>query len=227
MNEVDLGPTALSILLALSVASVVGAAAVFRRFTDRKALKEVANRIVAHLLECVLFQDDPRLVFRAQGDLIRENLCLLRLIVLPCLLLLAPFWILFAEMDANFARAPLVLEKPAVLTLSGTGAGARLTAPSCIQVETPGVRDVFANQVSWRIRPVSAGFGQVRIVSAGRVETANIRAGKGLLARMVNPFEKPRIRIQYPPATVVQLHWFTWYALAVFVTALIVWMPYA
>jgi len=100
------------------------------------------------------FLDEPALVFRAQWELLRENLRMLPLLVVPCAIVILPFWIFFAELQANFGHASLVIGAPAVVTLqlNGESASPQLTAPDGVAVETPGVRNVFAQQVNWRIR---------------------------------------------------------------------------
>ncbi len=64
-------------LVPLSALCGIVAAFVFRRFGSR-ATRQSINRILAHLMELRLFLDEPRLILRAQGNLLRENVSLLQ-----------------------------------------------------------------------------------------------------------------------------------------------------
>jgi len=220
--EPDLGGAALVSVLAISALSTFLALVVFRRFTNREALRSTANLMAAHLLECILFLDEPRLVLRAQGQLIRANLRLSRLIALPIALLIIPFWFLFAQLEANFGRAPLALGEPSVLTVRNDGA-TQLSAPPEIAIETPAVRNVSGKEVTWRIRPLKPTSGPVRITLPGRVLTASVRAGHRVVATIVNPFAKATVDPHYPSATVLHHDWFSWYLAACALTGLLWW----
>ncbi|MGD1091088.1 MAG: hypothetical protein ABSB35_03740 [Bryobacteraceae bacterium] len=219
MTEVDLGARALFALALLTAASTEGALLVFRRFSDRALMGRAANRILAHLMELGLFFDEPVLVLRAHRDLLRENLKLLRSIVVPCALLALPFVMFFAELDAVFSRAPLVVGAPAIVTLEWAGSTPVpvIISPPGIVVETPAVRSVFSHEVSWRIRPVQIVKGRLEVALAGRVLTATAVAGPGLLYAF--PFPRSPLRIRYPHATILHLDWVFWYILGSIATA--------
>jgi hypothetical protein len=224
MSPVDLGARGLVALVFLSALSTLGAAMVFRRFSDGAAIRRAGNLILAHLMELGLFFDEPALVLRAQRDLIRENLNLLRLIALPCALLALPFAIFFMGLDTIFGRAPLVIGAPAVLTIQGekTSLGVEaapvLQAPPGIQVETPGVRIVSAHEISWRIRPVQNVRSRLTIVLGGRAVGQPVFAGSGWIYAF--PFPASPVRIPYPQATILRIGWILWYLLTSSVTAL-------
>lgn len=219
MSQADLGVRGLLALVPLSAISTVGALAVFRRFSDRKAIGRSADLILAHLMELGLFFNEPALVLRAQRDLLRENLRLLRHIALPCALLAVPFTILFLEMNTVFGAAPLAVGAPAIVTLDADDPAAVLEAPAGIQVETPGVRVAFSHEVSWRIRPIERVRGRLKIASAGWVLGEPVFAGTGLV--FAPGFPQSPIRIRYPRANILGLNWFLWYVLASAITALV------
>jgi hypothetical protein len=220
MNQVDLGAGVLVALVLLSATSTLGALAVFRRFTDSARIGRTASRIVAHLMELGLFFDEPALVLRAQGDLFRENLKLLRLIALPCALLALPFAIFFTGLNAIFGRAPLAVGAPAVVTLQwrGSSPAAELEAPQGIEVETPPVRITFSQEVSWRIRPIQNAAGWLKLALPGSVSAQKIFAGSGLVYAF--PFPPAPFQIPYPSATILHMNWILWYILVSAVTAL-------
>jgi hypothetical protein len=141
-----------------AVSAVYGVIAtrVFRRFTDPGRLGGTINRILAHVMEFRLFLDEPRIILRAQRELIAENIHLLRQMALPCAILAIPFALLYGPLDRHFGYGPLRIGEPAVVTARGM---TELKAPPGMVVETPGVRVLRTGETSWRVRPVTAVYG--------------------------------------------------------------------
>jgi hypothetical protein len=161
----------------------VAVALVFRRFTEPELLRRTVNRIVAHVLEFRLFLDEPVIIMRAQRDLIRENIRLLRQIALPCLILAIPAALLYGPLDRHFGYGPLRVGEPVVASVPMESGLTELKAPPGIVVETPGVRVLRTRQISWRVRPVSAVHGDF-----------------------------PRgVDVRYPRSTILHLHWIVWF----------------
>jgi hypothetical protein len=123
------------------------AGSVFRHIDSRATV----NRIVAHLLSFRLFIDEPRLVLRAQAELIRENLRLLRLIALPCLLMA----LMFGGVAWYFGKGPIPAGQVLVASLPADSA-----LPAGLVAETPGVHVARLGRVYWRVRttrPLDSG----------------------------------------------------------------------
>src|SRR4051794_40268708 len=161
MNQVDLGEEALWSLIPVSIVAVSAMVFVFRHWSDRQAIQVTMNRMLAHIMEFRLFVDEPILILRAQRDLFVQNWRLLLLLLRPSLILVVPFAVLLAQMNAYYGRAPLRVGDPAVLTVQFRSLGTTLPArvvlktPAAIKVETGGLRVVSSNQISWRIRPTA------------------------------------------------------------------------
>jgi hypothetical protein len=239
---IDLGMTALATLIPISVLIGIGILLVFRRTSDQTAVRRAKSLVTAHLLEFRLFMDEPRLILRAQRDLIVANLHFLRLMLWPVVVLALPMVLLLGEMDAFYGRAPLVAGQPAILTaqLRGVAAGEMfaLRAPAGIAVESPGIRVPAEHQVSWRIRPLRATTAELELVHGDRVVRKSIAAGKGmrylserrasLAGLLLHPAERPLldrdidwIEINYPDAHILHLHWMVWFFVISGVTALL------
>jgi hypothetical protein len=144
---VDLGARALWTLAPISVIAGILTGLVFRWGTDRAAVRRSTNLMLAHVLEFRLFLDEPVLVLQAQRDLLKANLHLLRLLMLPCLILAVPFFFLFGYLNERYGLAPLQAGRAAVI------AADRLNMPREIIVETPAVH--IGRQVNWRVRPTA------------------------------------------------------------------------
>ncbi len=143
---------ALLTLVPLSAFCGFVTAFVFRRFGS-SGTKQTVNRILAHVMELRLFLDEPAVIWRAQRDLIRENLRLFRQIAIPCLIAAPFFALVMWQADRIYGRAPLRAGEAVVVTAHGVAGDPQLQAPAGVVVETPGVRIPGKHEVSWRIRP--------------------------------------------------------------------------
>ena len=224
--------TALWSLVPISVLIGIAALIVFHHASDQAAIRRSTSLVFAHLLEFWLFMDEPRLILRAQRDLIVANGRLLKHLMRPVLILLVPMALLLAEMDAFYSRAPLPLRQAAIVTLQVKDAAMpapSLTVPAGITLETPAVRVVNERQISWRIRPTESSSGVLRFVRAGNVLTKTISAGSsiryisqtrfGSFANFwLHPTEWPFseaaiewVEVRYPSAVILRMHWLVWF----------------
>src|SRR5690606_34579156 len=140
----------------------------FGRFSNQKALVKTRRRLQAHLYELRLFVDEPRLIWRAQAALLRDNARYLGLVLIPLAMLAIVFVPVFLMLDCFYGQVPLEPGTPAVVTVQLTGSIPRdgpvdLELPEGIAAETPPVRAVNANQISWRIRALRAVSGQLHV----------------------------------------------------------------
>lgn len=197
-------------LIPVSAIYGLAAALAFRRFTDAASIRRTLNRMMAHAMEFRLFLDSPALVLRAQRDLFRENLHLLRLILLPCAILAPIFMVLFPQLDAMYGHAPLKAGECSIVTVQ-LGGAAVLEAPAGIEVETPGVHSIHDGRVSWRVKALGRSSGELKILNSGRVLTKQIVVGGGLIYALKLPFSSPRIEIRYPRTTVLGVNWMVWF----------------
>jgi len=173
---------ALLSLAPLSALCGIVTAFVFRRFGS-SGTKQTINRILAHVMEFRLFLDEPGVIWKAQRDLIRENLRLFRQIAIPCLIA-APFFILVMwQADRIYGRAPLRAGDAVVVTAHGITGDPQLHAPAGVVIETPGVRIPGEREVSWRIRPSRPFSGKL----------------------------SPNVDIPWPRATVLGVSWMVWF----------------
>ena len=233
MMPVDLGARALLTLAPFSAIFGVALAFAFLRWTDRARLRRTINRMIALVIEFRLFIDEPLLVLRAQRELLKENGRLFLLIARPTACAAIVFLLCFPHLEALYGHAPLPLGKPAVVTaqLSRAHRAGRFTlaAPAAISVETPAVRALYTNQMSWRIRPSGVFSGQItlagpdgalvkRIASGTGVHYISATRNRSLLAFLWDPVERPlsntavaSIGILYPPATILKLNWMVWF----------------
>ena len=181
---------ALVTLVPLSVLCGVLTAFAFRRFSSAGTRRTI-NRILAHLMELRLFIDEPRLVWNAQRDLLRENLHLFKQLAIPTLMTAPLIALVIWRADTIYGQAPLRAGEAVVVTAHAKSSGMtslRLVAPVGITVETPGVRVPRSGEVSWRIRPQTAFSGSLK---------TNI--------------DSVKLEIPWPQATVAGVPWIVWF----------------
>jgi hypothetical protein len=239
VTEIDLGMPALASLVPISILSGIGMLLVFRRTSDQAAVRLAKSLVTAHLLEFRLFMDEPRLILKAQRDLIVANARFLKLMLRPLLVLALPMALLLAAMEAFYGHAPLRVGDPAIVTaqVKHDDTLLALKAPKGIAVETPPVRVAADRQVSWRIRPLRATNAALELVRPDRAISKSISAGSGMhylserrgsLANLLlRPTETPLwdsevdwIEVRYPAATILRLHWLIWFFAISAITAL-------
>ena len=239
MTEIDLGMPALASLVPISILTGIGTLLVFRSASDQAAVRRAKSLVTAHLLEFRLFMDEPRLILKAQRDLIVANARFMKLMLRPLVVLALPMAVLLAAMEAFYGHAPLRIGDATIVTAQMKHADISLVlkAPDGIAVETPPVRVAVDRQVSWRIRPLRPTNAELEVVRPDRAIAKSISAGSGMhylserrgsLANLLlRPTEPPLsdaeidwIEVRYPTASILGLHWLIWFFGISAVTAL-------
>jgi hypothetical protein len=233
-------------LALISAAAGVAMLWVFQKTSNQAAIRRVKRLVQAHLLELRIYRDEPGVMWRAQKSLLWANLRYMALMLQPALIMGIPFAILLVHLDAFYGRAPLAVGADTIVTMGVRGSGGSvpvLDAPPGVAVETPAVRVLDQDQVSWRIRPRSAVSGLLRIRTDGGTVEKSIEAGPGprfVPGRKVSSLwdavwhpDEPRIaapqvewvEIRYPDATVewlgIRMHWLIWFIVISMLAALL------
>jgi len=233
-------------LALLSAAAGVGMIWVFGKVSNQARIRTVKRKVQAHLLELRIFSDEPAVAWRAQKSLLRANLGYAGLMLQPVLVLALPTVLLLVHLEGFYGRAPLAVGRPAIVTVAMRGPAITapvLMAPEGIEIETPPVRVLERNEVSWRIRPVAPVSGYLHFTIDGRTVSKRIEAGGSPLfvpgrrvdsafAALWRPGE-PRIGagniewidIRYPQASVslfgFSTDWLVWFFILSMASALL------
>ncbi|MFB3880937.1 MAG: hypothetical protein ACE149_06720 [Armatimonadota bacterium] len=208
---------------------------IFRYTSNQRAIRATKDRILAHLLEVVLYRDQMRVVMRAQARLALDNLRYLGYAMVPLACMILPVGLLLAQLDLRYGHRPLRVGESAVVAVKlRPGAdldGVAISARDGVEVETESLRIPTLSEVDWRVRATSSGEHEIRISAggeefgkgivagrgAGRVTVA--RVGGGLLAQFLHPGEPPlpasgpveSVAVSYPDADLRLLgrtvHW--------------------
>lgn len=230
---------ALNPLLGLAIASVaigIGMLWVVGKTSNQPAILRAKKRMQAHLLEMKLYQDEPALLFRAQGNLLLNNLRYLGHMLRPALFLALPMVVLYAHFDSVFGQRALLAGESALLaaTTEMASTDLSLTAGGAFEVDSVSVATEAAGEVVWRIRAKTAGPGEFDLRTPHGSVSKSAVAGDALgyvsAARtnswwqrlLVAPGERgygavgvSEVRISYPPREIGlagwETHWVIWF----------------
>ena len=198
---------ALPPLASLTIVSLLTAIVmllVVRRTSNQQALDQVKRRIYASLFEIRLFNDDLRAIFRAQADMLRENLTYLRLSLAPMLWMIVPFVLVIAQLQFHYGYDGLEVGRPVLLTahLRATDGGdaAALVAPPGIRVDAGAIWFPAAQDVMWRITPVAPGDHELRLQIGGQTFTKTIHASPSIARRSPSRLEAGFVNLVLYPA---------------------------
>lgn len=218
-------------LTALSILTGIAVLPVFGRFSDHAGIMLAKRKIRAALYEFRLFGDEPRLVFRAQGQLLLWNARYLGLMLKPTAVVILPIIALTMLMDTVYGHRPLqVGEDTTVTARMANSVDLNTISPDLrgknIAVETPSVRIPERHQVVWGVRATSVGQDALALSVPGSdaesstaQKSADVGPGLHILSdrRVTSPWDwllypgeklLPRnspfrwIDIQYPDAEV-------------------------
>lgn len=182
----------LLVLAILSVACAILTLLVFRWTSNQKAIRQAKDRIGAHILEIRLFPDQLSVVARAYRALLGSLLIHLRHSLRPLLVMLAPLFIIFVQMETYFARAPLEASKDflvrATLAEGYPIDSAVIHLPAGIELTAPPVHIPRDREIDWRLQAVHSGSYEVELTMAGAGFAKLVEVGSGL--RRVNPERK-------------------------------------
>ncbi len=180
---------------------------IFRYTSNQRGIRTAKDRILAHLLEVVLYRDQMRVVVRAQSRLVIDNLRYLGHALVPLAFMILPVGLMLVQLDLRYGRRPLRVGETAVVSVKlrpGTDLDkVALNAPQGVKVETPSLRIPALNEVDWRVRATAAGDHKVTVSTgedevakqvvvgdrAARVSTA--RVDSGVWAQFLHPGEPP------------------------------------
>jgi hypothetical protein len=147
------------LMLWVSVLTTVMVLLVYKYLSSQEAIKEVKDRVKAHILEIRLFQDDPVLMGRAVRAVLLANLKYLGLNLKPFLIVFLPIFLMLVQMETRFGYRPLLPNESALVRTfwrsahpGDKGPGPTLLAGDGLSLESPPVRIENGREIDWRIR---------------------------------------------------------------------------
>src|ERR1039458_2616027 len=108
-------------LALISAAAGVGMLWIFRKGSNQKRIRMVKRQVQAHLMELLIYGDEPVIMWKALKALFVSNLCYMGFMLRPALLMAFPFAILLVHLEAFYGRAPLPVGADTTVTVALRG----------------------------------------------------------------------------------------------------------
>ncbi len=198
---------------------------VIRWTSSPAAIRRAKNRLLARVLELVLFRHDALVSFTAGGWILTANLAYLRTLLWPLAVSLVPCLLILAQLACWFDARPLQVGEPALIEVK-LRAGlpvidrpAFLSGANAVRVETEGIRLPQLSEIDWRLRGARAGMDAIEIhygdeppvqkqivVGDDFRKVSRRRIQAGLWEQFLNPAEPPldnaqsvvQVEVRYP-----------------------------
>jgi hypothetical protein len=180
-------------LTVVSLLAASGLLVLFKHTSNQPALVHAKRQIHAGLFELRLFQDSPRLMLRASGELFRQQARYLRHAFVPLLWAILPLSFLIAHLQTHYGYEGLRPATKAIVKVRLNAEGVRadptvrpslaLEAPPGLRVETPCVWTPPLREGAWRIVADRPGDYALRVRLDGRVVTKSVRVSSLVVAR--------------------------------------------
>lgn len=211
-------------LIAASLLTAFVLVGLFRLTSSQTGILRARNRFLARTLELLLFQHDMRVSLTACGRILAANVVYLGYFLGPMLYGLLPLVLIFIQMDAWFAKRPLHVNEPTVLTAkfrSELPESVQLFLPEAIRQDSAPVRSPKTKEIAWRLVPTTSGNHTIEVnthsldrsdhrksltVGGNLARVSPARTSPGWTNQLFAPSEKPldtlssleRIEIAYP-----------------------------
>ena len=146
-------------IVGLSVVSLLTAAGmllVFRAKSDQQRIEQVKRAMVAALFEIRLFNDDLPALFRAQGEMLKQNAAYLRLSLVPMLWMIVPLGLIAAQLEFQYGYAGLTPGQPALVKAHLRQSTTPLTEPASGSAAVSPVVSAASLEVPKEIRVLTA-----------------------------------------------------------------------
>lgn len=222
-------------LTIFSIITGISMLLVFRYTSNQSSIKNVKNKMKAHLLELRLFKDDLRVMFSALKLILKHNFRYMFYALKPMLFMIVPVVFILIQMDGWYGSRPLKPGEAAIVSLKVSDKGSNmlndisLEVTKGLTVETLPLRIMREREVDWRIKANEPGEHYLIFNVAGEKLRKKVVVFNDKLIRIsprtvnakifgdviINPGEKPitkksiveMIEVEYPSRSIAVLGW--------------------
>jgi hypothetical protein len=171
-------------LLFVSALTGVVMLAIFGKTSNQKGISKAKGRLKGFILEIWLFKDDPKLMLKAFGKVLYNNIFYLRYTLPPLAIIIVPVLLIMVQLNLRYAHEPFDPGDTTVLKVTLSEGNSvleqqvRLDVPDGISVVTPPLRIPEKNEVDWRLRVDEPGDYTVGIIRGDdRIEKRLVAEG--------------------------------------------------
>jgi len=212
-------------LVAAALATSIVMLLIIRRVSSPWAIRRAKDRLIARVLELVLFRHDAQISFTAGGRILAANLAYLQTLLRPLAISAIPCVLILSQLSCWYAWRPLEVGEAAVVEVKLRDGypvldqPVALSVPTYVHIETEGVRVPTNAEVAWRLRAVHEGSDSVGVkvgdeemvikklvVGENLQKVSARRSRRGLWEALLYPGERPidsnssivEIKVRYP-----------------------------
>ncbi len=222
-------------LLVVSVLTGILMVLVFRTTSNQAGIKQVKERIKAHLLAIRLFQDQLDVVLRTHARILGATLSYMGFSLRPLAVMFLPVVLIMVQLELRLGQHPARAEESFLVAATFAKADgleqASLQLPPGLALTAPPLRIFERKEITWRVEAREPGVFTLGVVvgekafaktvtvgdSATRLSSKRIRSG--LVNQFLYPGEPPlpkeapveSIEIKYRPRSIdsglFKSHW--------------------
>ena len=108
---------------------------VFRHTSDQKQIKEIKDRIKAHVFEIRIFKDDVRILLSARKSVVLYNMKYMRHFVRPMLFMAIPLVVVLVQLEGWFGYRPLKPGESTIVSLKTSEGREEEMAKAALEAE--------------------------------------------------------------------------------------------
>jgi hypothetical protein len=221
---------------------------VFRLTSNQKGIKQVKNKIKAHLLEFRLFKDSLSLSLRAQANILRYNLRYIGYSAKPLLVMIIPLVLILIQLNLWFGHQALSPGEKTILKVKLQAAQNPLAADIALElsagldVETLPLRIEKEGEIDWRLQAREKGIHELALTVNGQKLTKKVYVGQvsldkispvkvqgNFIDELFNPGEAPlpkglplkSIEVAYPSRKMSLFGWHLHWLIAYFALSIV------
>ncbi len=198
---------------------------IIRWTSSPAAIRRAKNRLIARVLELVLFRNDALVSFTAGGRILAANGFYLLRLLRPVLFSAVPFVLILTQLTCWFAIRPLHVGETTILEIKlregllVTARSVVVSGNNAIDIETSALHIPRLSEIDWRLRGVQDGVDSIEIeidhevpvskqivVGETLQKVSQRRTGSGLRGQFLFPAEPPidaassvaEVNVRYP-----------------------------
>ncbi|MBE0460799.1 MAG: hypothetical protein IBX60_04105 [Candidatus Aminicenantes bacterium] len=222
--------------------------AIFRWTSNQEGIRNVKNKIKAHLLEIRLYKDNLSLSLKAQGNILRYNLKYVGYSAKPMVFMIIPIVLIIIQLNFWFGYESLSKGQNFILKVklkqgyNPLHTNIVLKPSSGIIIETPPLRIEEEGEIDWRLAVAEEGSSNLQILVNGQSAIKTLTVSQNSICRIspikvqhnifqeiLYPGEPPikkdipiqSIEIKYPQKRMNLFGWHIHWIIAYFILSII------
>ena len=182
---------------------------IFKYTSNQAAIKKVRDDIKDNLLAIKLFKENPWMILRAQGRILRGTALLLAYAIVPMLVMALPVTLLLAQLGLWYQARPLKVGEEAVVSVKLNSNLDSSTPHVCLQPNEAiemilgPVQVTSKREIWWNIRPRTNGYHHLVFHVGEQTADKELAVGNGFMRvgirqpgwnwqeALLHPMEKP------------------------------------